>query len=200
LKGRRKAGLFHRAFAHEFWPTLLTDGLRRAAQTRAKDRIARIAIILSNSLVEETAPAADHVEEMMRIAMDLADRDVLALKLIADSASGSLWSDRLGLYQALDLFKRVPFRAYGFSDSDVASTYGKLASFGLLARLDLPSNQNVMTNMHNAMSFCRRERHPFVSSIQRRDRIEISGVLQSDPVRPYRIWERIRIKQRRSCV
>jgi len=100
----------HRAFAHEDWPALLKDGLRRAEQTRAKDRIARIAIILSNALVEEAVPAADDVEEMMRVAMDLADRDVLALKLIADSASGSYWKDRLSLQHAWDLFKRVPFR------------------------------------------------------------------------------------------
>jgi len=139
----------HREFAQKEWPALAIDGLRRAQQTRARDRIARIAAILANSLVEQRVATPDDVEEMMRIAMELGDRDILAMKLIAESASGSSWSDRLSWQHAWDLFKRLPWRANGFFDSDVESVCSKLASFGLLARLDIPPNQNMTTSMHN---------------------------------------------------
>ena len=138
-----------REFLNTEWPRLLVDGQRRARVVRAQERVKRIAMILSNAAQQQSPSAADEIEEMMRIATELSDREVLALKLMAESASGSLWADRLSLYHAWELWKRVPWRANGFSDSDVESVCSKLASFGLIARLDIPSNQNIQTNVHN---------------------------------------------------
>jgi hypothetical protein len=139
----------HRDFLAKDWPKLLLDGQRRARVIRAKERVQRIAMILRNAAYSEPSPVPDDVEEMMRIAMELGDRDILALSLIAESASGNSWADRLSWQHAWDLFKRVPWRARAFSDSDVESVCSKLASFGLLARLDIPPNQNMTTSMHN---------------------------------------------------
>jgi hypothetical protein len=61
------------------WFTLVEDGLKKAEQTRAKERVQRIGQILANSLVRVPVPNADDVEEMMRIAMELSDSEVQSL-------------------------------------------------------------------------------------------------------------------------
>ena len=69
----------HRQFAEHVWPALALDALRKTEQTRSKDRIRRIGEILGRSLVQAVPPQGDEVEEMMRVAVDLSDRDVLLL-------------------------------------------------------------------------------------------------------------------------
>src|SRR5262245_31959729 len=61
---------------------LVADGLRKAEDIRAKDRIVRIAMILGN--VAEAGPfiVLDDAEELMRIAVNLSDLDVAVLREI----------------------------------------------------------------------------------------------------------------------
>ena len=62
------------------WVALLFDADKKARATRAKSRIERIAKILCSSIRIEPTPLADQTEEMMRIAMEMADQDVFVLK------------------------------------------------------------------------------------------------------------------------
>jgi hypothetical protein len=59
---------------------LLLDAARKAESTRAKERVRRIGLILANAVVESKPPDADEVEEMMRVAMELSDRDIEFLR------------------------------------------------------------------------------------------------------------------------
>ena len=59
---------------------LLLDAARKAEETRSYERIKRIAMILSGAVVQLEPVDADDVEEMMRVAMSLSDKDVLLLK------------------------------------------------------------------------------------------------------------------------
>ena len=52
---------------------LVVDGARRAAATRSIERVKRIGIILAQAISGPTPPDEDEIEEMMRIATELAD-------------------------------------------------------------------------------------------------------------------------------
>ncbi|MGD0304669.1 MAG: hypothetical protein ABSC71_07560, partial [Candidatus Acidiferrales bacterium] len=58
------------------WFALVQDGLKKAEETRAKSRVTRIGRILAKSLTATPRPSADDVEEMMRCATQLSDREV----------------------------------------------------------------------------------------------------------------------------
>ncbi|MGD0012701.1 MAG: hypothetical protein ABSE93_29680 [Terriglobia bacterium] len=55
---------------------LVLDAAHKAENTRAKERVKRIGLILANGIVELKPPDADEIEEMMRVAMELSDRDI----------------------------------------------------------------------------------------------------------------------------
>ncbi len=55
---------------------LILDAARKAENTRAKERVKRLGLILANAVVEPKPVDADEVEEMMRLAMEMSDRDI----------------------------------------------------------------------------------------------------------------------------
>lgn len=59
---------------------LLLDGARKAEATRAKDRVKRIGLILANTMVASKPTDLDEVDEMMRVAMELSNRDIEHLR------------------------------------------------------------------------------------------------------------------------
>jgi hypothetical protein len=64
----------------ETWKELLLDAARKAEATRAKDRLKRIGMILAHSALEPKPIDADEIDEMMRVAMELSDRDTVFLR------------------------------------------------------------------------------------------------------------------------
>jgi|SRR5581483_5458534 len=60
---------------------LLLDAARKAEATRSESRVRRIGLILANALIQSRPTDPDEVEEMMRVAMELSDRDI---ELLAD--------------------------------------------------------------------------------------------------------------------
>src|SRR4029077_7259259 len=69
-----------RRFIENELPALTVDALRRAEQCRAKERIARLARILSHAAEVGAADGADSIEEMMIVATGLSELDVLILR------------------------------------------------------------------------------------------------------------------------
>jgi hypothetical protein len=127
---------------------LVLDGFRRAEQTRAKDRIKRIATILANAAVTDPIPEADEVEEMMRIAMELSDRDILPLRELLAHYPLTLIEpirSRLIRGQGIRAWDEVPWDKLGFSEHEIESTCAKLQSFGLLAVVDRPAHMDTST-------------------------------------------------------
>jgi hypothetical protein len=126
---------------------LLIDASRRAAVTRSVERVKRIGLILANGMVPEEVDA-DETEEMMRIAMELSDRDVSCLRDLVNLEGATLQiAKRIERYDAHNAWERGPWGTTPVGELD--STFSKLESYGLVSRLAPPNNLNVMADFQN---------------------------------------------------
>jgi hypothetical protein len=66
------------------WPQLFFDAERRARETRGRERIARIAKILTAAAHTDPPPLPDKTEELIRVAAVLDDLDVRVLAVLVD--------------------------------------------------------------------------------------------------------------------
>ena len=127
----------HKVFIADELPGLVHDALRRARETRSKERIGRLArIVVRSAEVGPVDGAADYAEEMMRIAVDLTLRDLQVLIALQQS-QGSI--DSGGIVQAEpvnDAWRQHPPRIPGMTENEIQSICGKLQSFGLATRIE----------------------------------------------------------------
>jgi hypothetical protein len=122
----------YRQFTENVWPSLVLDAFRKAEQTRAKDRIERIGHILTQSLMQSPPPSGDEVEELMRIAMDLSDREVSLLAEIARLQGPALTGDGSPTQFSQTSWAAARLPQLGMNVEDVFSIGPKLESFGLI--------------------------------------------------------------------
>jgi hypothetical protein len=127
---------------------LVLDAVRKAANTRAKERVKRIALILANATVGTEPTDADEAEEMMRIAVELGDNDIRYLRELVRIEEGLLQTrDHIPRYDAHSKWE------HGFwgnrVDPEIDSVFSKLESYGLVARLAPPNNLNIMADFQN---------------------------------------------------
>jgi hypothetical protein len=127
---------------------LLLDAVRRAENTRAKDRVKRIGLILANAVVGSQPTDADEVEEMMRVAMELSDIDIRYLReLIRIEGSALETGDHVARY---DAFTRWEHGSWGTGiNPEIDSVFSKLESYGLVTRLAPPNNLNALADFQN---------------------------------------------------
>jgi len=126
---------------------LLLDAARKAEQTRSKERVKRIGLILANAIVDPKPTDEDEAEEMMRVAMELADRDVELLRELI-KVQGSLFDrGHVPRYQAHMAWERASWGTR--IDPELDSVFSKLESFGLVARLAPPNNLNISADFQN---------------------------------------------------
>ena len=126
---------------------LLLDAARKAENTRAKERVKRIGLILANTVLEPK-PDADEAEEMMRVAMELSDRDVEYLReLVRIEASILQSQDHIPRFEAHQRWDQ------GFwgtrNNPEIDSVFSKLESYGLVTRIAPPNNLNIMADYQN---------------------------------------------------
>ena len=114
------------------WIELLVDADRKARETRSKDRIARIGSILYNSARVGPATPADDVEELMRIAMALGDREILLLEEIARLQGPSVTGDGSLTVLSQASWGAARLSKLGMTVPDVFSIGPKLESYGLV--------------------------------------------------------------------
>ena len=121
----------HKEFLERNWISLFVDADRKARRTRGKERVRRIASILCSALNAEPVQAVDATEELMRLAMDLSDTDVLVLKTLLAALARQLDMQR----PEDPNFGRVipaPVEIQGIKKDEVLSSYAKLESLGLI--------------------------------------------------------------------
>jgi hypothetical protein len=128
---------------------LLLDAFRKAENTRAEDRVRRIGLILANAMIETAPKNADEIEEMMRVAMELSDRDIYFLKELV-KLEGRMLEGEL---------KRIPRHAAHVKwiegpwgervDPELDSVFNKLESYGLVSKIAPPNNFNIMADYQN---------------------------------------------------
>jgi chemotaxis protein histidine kinase CheA len=127
---------------------LLLDAARKAENTRAQERVKRIGLILANAVLEPKRTDADEAEEMMRIAMELSDRDVYLLGELA-RVEGTMLETQAHIprYAAHQAWERGPWGTR--IDSEIDSVFSKLESYGLVSRIPPPNNLNIMADYQN---------------------------------------------------
>jgi hypothetical protein len=128
---------------------LLLDAFRKAENTRAEDRVRRIGLILANAMIETARKDSDEIEEMMRVAMELSDRDIHFLKELM-KLEGHMLEGEL---------KRIPRHAAHVKwiegpwgervDPELDSVFNKLESYGLVSKIAPPNNFNIMADYQN---------------------------------------------------
>lgn len=126
---------------------LLLDASRRASVTRSLERVKRIGLILANGIMPQVIDG-DGTEELMRIAMELSDRDVYYLgELVKLEGDNVRTSGRLERYNAHTRWEHGP---WGMRlDGELDSIFSKLESYGLVSRLAPPNNQSIMADFQN---------------------------------------------------
>lgn len=132
----------------EVMKDLLFDAARKASMTRSLERVQRIGIILSKGVTERRAAAADEVEEMMRVAMELSDSDVEYLReLVRIEGSQVKSQGRIERYTAHTLWEQGFWNAR--PDGTLDSIFSKLESYGLVSRIPPSNNLNIMADFQN---------------------------------------------------
>jgi chemotaxis protein histidine kinase CheA len=127
---------------------LLLDAARKVENTRAKDRVKRIGLILANAVTEPKQIDADEAEEMMRVAMELSDRDIQLLReLVRVEGSTVQAKGRLERYDAHTRWEQCLWGSR--VDPELDSVFSKLESYGLVSRIPPPSNLNIMADFQN---------------------------------------------------
>jgi hypothetical protein len=115
---------------------LILDAIRRAEGVRAKDRIERIAKILAYATDHGSGVPPDNTEELIRIAVDLSDRDVLLLREIYAAQVHLVTTGVVPGDQVNDVWRNQPPRVTGIGESEIQSICAKLQSFGLIVRVE----------------------------------------------------------------
>jgi hypothetical protein len=128
---------------------LLLDAVRKSENTRSRERVKRISLILFNAIAEPKAADEDEVEEMMRVAMELSDRDVWFLRELVKLEGQMLMGE----------LKRIPRHAAHVRwaegpwgervDPEFDSVFNKLESYGLVSKISPPNNFNLMADYQN---------------------------------------------------
>lgn len=127
---------------------LLLDAARKAENTRAKERVKRIGLILANAVLEPKQTDADEAEEMMRVAMELSDRDVQLLGELVRIEGPMLQAQaHVSRYQAHQAWERGSWGTR--IEPEIDSVFSKLESYGLVSRIAPPNNLNIMADYQN---------------------------------------------------
>ena len=125
----------------------------------------RIGRILAKSLVLVPFPKADDVEEMMRIAMGLSDREVELLnELVRVQGEMVRVHQRIPRYDAWGSWINGPWGER--VDSEIESAFSKLESFGLVLRLVPPNTYNIMADLQNRYALFKKGLE-FIQVVQR---------------------------------
>lgn len=127
---------------------LLVDAARKAESTRAKERVRRIGLILANAVIETSPTDADEIEELMRVATELSDRDVELLReLVRIEGDAVRTQGRIPRYDAHMRWEQGWWGTQVLPELD--SVFSKLESYGLVSRIAPPNNQNIMSDYQN---------------------------------------------------
>ena len=141
---------------------LTLDATRKVEDLRDQKRVERIGKILAHAITLESSDF-DKAEEMMRVARDLSDQDVVGLRHLYDTQFGIL--ERSGLQVNVDNVNRawrnsLPIRIEGIIEAEYLSIFLKLQGFGLATSVEriqteLPPNEHVFALLAKGADFVR---------------------------------------------
>jgi len=127
---------------------LLLDAARKAEATRDKERVKRIGLILAHTIVQDKTINSDEAEEMMRVAMEISDRDAEFLReLVRIEGPIVAAQGRVDRYSAHTDWERGSWGT--LPDPEIDSVFSKLESYGLVARIPPPNSLNILADFQN---------------------------------------------------
>jgi hypothetical protein len=127
---------------------LILDAARKSENTRAKERVKRIGLILANAIVEPKPTDADEVEEMMRVAGELSDGEIECLRELVRIEGGAVQAQgRISRHEAYSRWEQGSWGTRVVPELD--SVFSKLEGYGLVSRIPPPNNLNIMADYQN---------------------------------------------------
>jgi hypothetical protein len=138
---------------------LVVDAAQKAILTRSIKRIQRIGVILAKGVTQKTL-LPDHIEEMMRVAMELGDTDVDYLgELVRIEGDMIASQGRIARY---DAHTKWEHGRWGTNiNPELDSVFSKLASYGLVSPIPPPNNLNIMADFQNRYALLPKGLHFF---------------------------------------
>jgi hypothetical protein len=139
--------LAHQEFIGEEWLKLVVDGMAKAQQTRAKERVRRMGRVLAHAFEKGEKLSPDTTEEMLRVAMSLDENDVTVLEWLCErmksgfnAKTGRVDHETVNdVWGLVDQGRTRPQDEHetpaGLSTGDVTSACAKLQSFGLVVQV-----------------------------------------------------------------
>lgn len=128
-----------RKFIEDELPGLTVDALRRAEHCRVRERVARLARILSHAASVGAADGADAIEDMMAVATRLSELDVLVLSYAAREYQVEVTAHPREAQRAVAAraWRRVPAKInMSISEDEFVTVGSKLESFGLATKVE----------------------------------------------------------------
>lgn len=121
----------------DFLPLVL-EGIKRAENLRSRSRIERIGKILGYAAELGHRKSSDHTEEMMRVAMDLADDDVIVLREIYKTQASLLERNqgKVVIDNVNDAWRNNRPQTPDMHEGELQSICAKLQSFGLVIQVE----------------------------------------------------------------
>ncbi len=141
---------------------LVVDGMRKSEDLRDRKRVERIAKILAHAITLESSDF-DKAEEMMRVARDLSDQDVLGLRHLYDTQFVALQQNhlRINVDDINTIWReKLPNNIEGVLQAEYISIFLKLQGLGLATSVErkqtqLPPNEQVFGLLAKGADFVR---------------------------------------------
>jgi hypothetical protein len=130
---------------------LVIDGARRAFVTRSIAKVQRIGIILARTISAPASPDEDEIEEMMRIASELAEADIAYLGDLV-KVQGQFLAHRpyIERYTAYQSWEGGPWGSR--VDPTLDSVFHKLESYGLVSAIAPNNTLNITADIQTRFS------------------------------------------------
>jgi hypothetical protein len=142
---------------------LFLDATHKAEDLRDRKRVERIGKILAHALTLGLASDFDKAEEMMRVARDLSDQDVLGLRHLYDTQFAALQRNQLqvNVDDINSIWReKLPNKIAGVPQAEYLSIFLKLQGLGLATSVErkqtqLPPNEQVFALLAKGADFVR---------------------------------------------
>src|SRR5208337_707904 len=141
---------------------LFLDATRKAEDLRDRKRVERIGKILAHALTLGPASDFDKAEEMMRVARDLSDQDILGLRYLYDTQFVCLQQSHLqvNIDEINNIWRDKPRKIEGVLQAEYVSIFLKLQGLGLATSVErkqtqLPPNELVFGLLAKGADFVR---------------------------------------------
>jgi len=142
---------------------LILDAIHKAEDLRDRKRVERIGKILAHALTLGPDTNFDKAEEMMRVARDLSDQDVVGLRYLYDTQFVALQQNhlRINVDDINTIWReKVPINIEGVLQAEYISIFLKLQGLGLATLVErkqtqLPPNEQVFALLAKGADFVR---------------------------------------------